>query len=80
MAVTMRIDPRGHYGLHQVISRAKSLRACIKVTATDVRIDLADGRSARFGREHPAAVESVVAAAMQWARRHGASSIDIEMV
>lgn len=79
MAQTMRIDPSGWHGLRKATARATALQARITATGEYIHIDFSDGRKVRFGRDRQVSSSSLVAAAMQWARRHGAGSIELEI-
>lgn len=77
---TMFIDPRGRYGLRKTIRTLNSTRARIKQTDEGAEIEFSDGRSATtLVREPHISSETFIAAAVQWTRRRGIVSIEIEM-
>jgi hypothetical protein len=76
---TLSIDPRGPYGLRNAIRTLNSTRARIKQTDQGAQIDFSDGRSTDLVREPHVSSESFIAAAVQWARRRGIVSIEIEI-
>jgi len=76
---TMSIDPRGPHGLRNAIRDLSSTRARIKQTDEGAQIDFSDGRSTSLVKEPHVSSESFIAAAVQWTRRRGIRSIDIEI-
>lgn len=79
MTRTMQIDPQGPFGLRKALRRLNSTRARIKTTEVGAEIEFSDGRSANLVKEAHVSSESFVAAAVQWARRRGVVSIEIEI-
>jgi hypothetical protein len=75
----MSIDPRGPHGLRNAIRNLSSTRARIKQTDRGAQIDFSDGRTTSLVREPHVSSESFMAAAVQWTRRRGIASIDIEI-
>jgi len=75
----MSIDPRGPHGLRNAIRNFSSTRARIKQTDQGAQIDFSDGRTTSLVREPHVSSESFIAAAVQWTRRRGITSIDIEI-
>jgi hypothetical protein len=71
------IQPGGAQRLRNAMRSVAGLRAVIRQTARGWVIELSDGRRCAFGRELRRSEDELLAAAVQWARRHGAASIDI---
>lgn len=63
--------------LKQAMRRAHCLGAVIRATEYGVLIELSDGRTCSASFEGHQSRRRVVSAAMQWARRHGAVSVEI---
>lgn len=76
---TMLIDPRGQYGLRKTIRTLNSTRARIKQTDEGAQVEFSDGRSTSLVREPHVSSETFIAAAVQWTRRRGIVSIEIEL-
>ena len=79
MTRAMTIDPRGSHGLRNAMRNASITKARIKQTEDGVCIEFSDGRSVSMIKEPRVSTNSFMAAAVQWARRHGANSIEIEL-
>jgi len=79
MVRTIYIDPRGPHGLRSTIRSLNSTRARIKKTADGAQIEFSDGRVKSLVREAHVSAESFIAAAVQWTRRRGVVSIEIEI-
>jgi hypothetical protein len=76
----MFIDPRGQYGLRKTIHALNATRARIKQTDQGAEIAFSDGRSTTtLVREPHVSSETFIAAAVQWTRRRGIVSIEIEL-
>jgi hypothetical protein len=75
----MCIDPQGPHGLRQTIRSLNSTRARITKTAEGARIDFSDGRSTNLVKEPHVSPDTFIAAAVQWTRRRGVVSIEIEI-
>jgi hypothetical protein len=75
----MRIDPRGSHGLRHAIRGANSTRARITKTDQGAQIEFSDGRLTSLVKEPHVPADSFMAAAVQWIRRRGVVSIDIEI-
>ena len=78
MARVMYIDPRGSHGLRNAMSRAAVIKAHIRQTDDGAQIEFSDGRSVDLVRESQVSVTQFMAAAMQWARRRGAVTVEVE--
>ena len=77
---TMFIDPRGQHGLRKALRTLSSTRARIKQTDQGAQIEFSDGRSTTtLVREPHVSSETFIAAAVQWTRRRGIVSIEIEI-
>ena len=74
----MFIDPRGPHGLRKVLSRMQALEANIRRSDKGLTVSFDDGRYWSFTRESGMSSSRFVAAAVQWARRHGATAIAID--
>ena len=79
MARVMSIDPRGSHGLREAMWRGDGLKAYIRIGDAGVSIEFSDGRKADLPKEARVSSSSLMAAAVQWARRHGATSIEVEL-
>ena len=75
----MAIDPRGPYGLRKVLRGTQTLAASISRSPAGVTVSFEDGRYWDFTREPGISSSRFVAAAVQWARRHGATAIAIDV-
>jgi hypothetical protein len=75
----MSIDPRGPHGLRSALRGVNSTRARIKQTDEGAQIDFSDGRTTSLVKEPHVSSESFMAAAVQWTRRRGIASIEIEI-
>ncbi len=78
MARIRSINPRGSHGLRSVLTNVEAVEATIRKTEKGVAIELSDGRSADLTRDPRTSSSSFIAAAVQWARRHGATSLKID--
>jgi len=63
--------------LKQAMRKTHCLDAVIRATEYGVLIELSDGRTCSACYERYRSKEHVVAAAVQWAKRHGAVSVEI---
>ncbi len=76
-----RIEAQASQRLRNEMRRAMrtvaAVNAVIRQTDGGWVIELSDGRSCAFGRELCRSEDTLMAAAVQWARRHGATSIQI---
>lgn len=75
----MFIDPRGPHGLRKVLGEARTVEASIHRSETGITVSFGDGRNWDFAREPGTSSSSFVAAAVQWARRHGATAIAVDV-
>ena len=79
MVRPMYIDPQGSHGLRQTIRSLNSTRARIKKTDEGAEIEFSDGRISSLVREPHVSADSFIAAAVQWTRRRGVVSVEIEI-
>ena len=62
---------------HDAVREAATIRAVIHRTESGLLIELSNGRSCTVSRDAFGPAEDVMEAAMRWARRNGATSIEI---
>ena len=79
MARVMSIDPRGTHWLRKVSWREEPLKAHLRKTDAGVRIEFSDGRGTNLNKDPLVSMSTFVAAAVQWARRHGAVIIEVDI-
>jgi hypothetical protein len=75
----MYIDPQGVHGLRKAMRGRRAVRAHMRGTEEGIHIEFSDGRSSYLCKDPRVPMESFMAAAMQWARRHGATALEIEL-
>ena len=78
MSGIMFIDPRGPYRLRKAMSQAEPMEATIRRTDDGISICMSDGRNVELATAPSDTWDSCVAAAVQWARRHGATSLTVD--
>lgn len=71
------IEARGAHRLRNAMRSVGGINAVIRQTESGWIIELSDGRCCAFGRDLCRSEDVLMAAAVQWARRHGATSIEI---
>lgn len=79
MARVMPINPDRSQGLRRAMWRSVELKAYIRISDEGVDIEFSDGRKTSLPREARVSSNSLTAAAVQWARRHGATSIEVQL-
>jgi hypothetical protein len=77
MKEAQRTELGGALRLRAAMRSVAAIKAVIKRTDRGWLIELSDGRSCAFGRDLARTDDELLAAAVQWARRHGAASIDV---
>jgi len=75
----MYIDPQGVHGLRKAMCSRRTVRAHMRGTDEGIHIEFSDGRSSFLRKDPRVSMESFMAAAMQWTRRHGATALEIEL-
>ena len=78
MSTVMFIDPRGSHRLRNALLQAAPIEATIRRTDDGLSICLSDGRNVELATAPSDTWDSSVAAAVQWARRHGATSLTVD--
>jgi hypothetical protein len=79
MTRTMYIDPKGRHGLRTTLRSLNTTRARIKKTDEGAQIEFSDGRITSLVKEAHVSLDTFIAAAVQWTRRRGVASIEIEI-
>ena len=69
--------PTGPQRFQNAIRSAAGLSAVIRQTEYGLLIQMSDGRMCSLARELCGPSDSAMSAAMQWARRNGATSVEI---
>lgn len=74
-----RIDmrPEGPQGLRNALRSLPRLSAVVRCEGHGIVIELSDGRVCTLARELCRSKDQTVAAAVQWARRHGAAAVEV---
>lgn len=76
----MNIDPRGPHGLRTALRTLNStIQARIKATDDGAQIVFSDGRTTTLVREPHMSSDTFIAAAVQWTRRRGVATIEVEI-
>jgi hypothetical protein len=61
----------------EAVRRAPRLEAVILAESHGISIELSDGRRCYWATEHYQFKRDVIGAAVQWAHRHGATTVEI---
>jgi hypothetical protein len=69
------LDGSGTHRLREAMRSGADVNAVIKQTEQGYVIELSDGRRCLFGRDLCGSEDVLMDAAVQWARRHGATTV-----
>jgi hypothetical protein len=74
-----RIDmrPEGPQGLRDIMRSLPRPSAVVRCEGHGIVIELSDGRVCTLPRELCRNTDQALAAAVQWARRHGAAAVEV---
>jgi hypothetical protein len=67
----------GAQAFRDAVRRAPSVDAVILAESHGISIELSDGRRCYWATEHCQFKKVIIGAALQWAHRHGATSVEI---
>jgi hypothetical protein len=67
----------GAQAFREAVRRAPRLDAVIFAESHGISIELSDGRRCYWASEHCQFKRDIIGAALQWAHRHGATSVEI---
>jgi hypothetical protein len=76
---TRFFDANRSHRLRHMLSAAQPVHAVIRKTGDELDIELSDGRHTRLPIVRHVAFENTLAAAEQWTRRHGASTVALDL-